>query len=118
MKTFNDLLSLSATDLASTVTTEAIQVANMHLTSFQIKVSAATGLSGTFNIQASLDEVQKPTDVVNWVNVATETLTTLGAANVYIKSQADNCYNFMRVSWTNSAGTGTLSEIRMMGKGY
>ena len=118
MKIFNDLLTLSATDLSSTITTSAVQVWQTQFTAFQIKVSAATGLSGTFNIQASLDEVQHPSDIVNWVTVDSQSVSSLGAAIVYMKSQTDNAYNYMRVTWTPSAGSGTLAEVRIMGKSY
>lgn len=118
MKVLNDLLDLSATDLSSSITSQVIQVWQSQFTAFQIKVSAASSLSGTFDIQASLDEVQHATDIVNWSSVATQSVSSLSAPALYLKTQTDNPYNYMRVVWTPSAGSGTLAEIRMMGKSY
>lgn len=118
MKIFNDSLTLSSTDLSGTVTSEAIGTSQVQFTGFQIKIGAASGLSGTFSIQASLDEVPNPDLVTNWAEVASQAVSTLSAPAVYIKTQTDNAYSFMRVVFTNSAGTGTLSEIRVLGKAY
>jgi len=118
MKIFNDALTLSATDLASTVTTSAVSTGLVQFTGFQMKISAAAGLSGTFSIQASLDEVADGSLVTNWAEVASQAVSSLSAPAVYIKTQTDNAYSFMRVVWNNSAGTGTLGEVRALGKAY
>jgi len=118
MKIFNDSLTLSGTNLASTITSSAVNTNLVQFTGFQIKVSAATGLSGTFSIQASLDEVSDGSLVTNWTEVASQAVSGLSASAVYVKTQTDNAYSFMRVVWTNSAGTGTLAEIRVLGKAY
>ena len=95
--------------IAATVNSSAVPALNLFSCSVQI---AATGAAaGTLVLQASNDEtsVGYATVPTNWSNIPSATVTVSGAG-AYLIPKLDVCYQFLRVSYTNT-GTGTISVV-------
>jgi hypothetical protein len=117
MRIANDLLTLTDTDLSADLTASGIDCSTCWHAGFQIKIASASSLNGTFNIQATLDEVKEEFQVTNWITIDTQAVSSLSAAAIYLKTYENIPYTFMRVTWIASSGTGTLTEIRATAKG-
>jgi hypothetical protein len=76
-------------------------VGGIHSVGISNVVSDASSLNGTLKLQGSVDGT-------NWADVAsqTATITTNGTTIFMI---ANNPYQFIRLVWTRTAGTGTLN---------
>lgn len=78
-------------------------------TAFQIQCSVqavATGtLAGNLKLQFSNDSV----DPTNWSDITNATVSITGTPGVFSIQKTELCYNFVRVVFTKSGGTGTIT---------
>lgn len=99
---------------AATVNGQAIISQNIFAASASIVCTGAA--AGTLQFQACNDDTQGPsnTSPTNWVNISGESVVVAGAGT-YLIPKFDVCYEFIRVTYTNT-GTGTISaNIKMLG---
>lgn len=75
-------------------------------------VFTGTGLNGTFKLQASNDNL-------NWSDIAntSQAVTALTGTSSALWNIDAAYYNYVRISWTNSSGTGTVTVSKMSVKG-
>jgi hypothetical protein len=71
--------------------------------------------NGTLKIQASCDDVQKSSDVTNWIDVSGATATITAAGSVIIQVPYA-FYKWFKVVFVRTSGTGSLT-ITYNGKG-
>jgi hypothetical protein len=92
---------------AATVNSAAILAVNLFYCSAQISVTGAG--AGTLVIQASDDDLtNEPTlSPTNWSNIPSATVSVTGAGT-YLIPTTTLCYQYVRVSYTNT-GTGTIA---------
>lgn len=96
---------------AATVTTAAINAANLFQVSAQITATGA-GAAGTLKIQVSndyTDDTNPNFAPTNWSDLSGATVTVSGAGVLLIPKQ-EICYQYIRLVYTNS-GTGTISVM-------
>ena len=68
-------------------------------------IATATGtIAGSVKLQASNDNV----DPTNWCDIASATVS-VSVSNPVMIAKTDLCYNFIRVVFTKSGGTGTVT---------
>jgi len=74
-------------------------------------VFTGTALNGSFKLQASNDLIA-PT---NWTDVASsaQAVTALTGSSSLLWNLDATYYNYVRLSWTNSSGTGSVSSCRV-----
>jgi len=117
-------------DLSQAQTSSAFAVDQGFAAAIQIGYTA-TNLSGTFKLQASLDEgnpnaaseAARASLVANWTDIATGGATIPSATingvsgNSTVLLRLDTLpYTFIRVVWTPTAGTGTATSIQAVEK--
>jgi len=87
--------------LASTQTGPSIEVKGSDLYSIEAVVTAASSLNGTLKIQVSVSGN-------NWSDLTGSTLTlTTDGTSIYSISEV--AYNYVRLVWTRTGGSGTLN---------
>ena len=102
----------------TTISSSAMFVGDTSLYSIQ---AVWTGTpAGTMKLQASNDPTPAigtiPYTVSNWSDITYSFLTLTGSAGNYLWS-VDNCaYKFVRITYTNTSGSGSLAAI-MVRKG-
>lgn len=80
---------------------------------FSAQVSfTGAALNGSFKLQASNDNS-------NWVDVSSssQAVTALTGSSSVLWNIDAAYYNYVRIAWTNSSGTGTISSCKMVVKG-
>lgn len=104
-------LAFSATSVSSTnvYTSAAIDASSVFAASVQV-VSAGSNPNGTVTLQYSNDIVNAGVAQTNWSTVgsATVALTNNG---VYKIDKQDISAMFLRLSYTNASGSGTLTAV-------
>jgi diaminopimelate epimerase len=96
---------ISAANAASTVTSAPLDLGDQKNLSIHVKFSSAT-LVGTLKLQASNDNT-------DWVDI-TGSSQSVAAGESHIWNIVDATYRNLRVVWTNSAGTGTLTAAAVI----
>lgn len=123
MKIKNDSLTFDSTNVADAVcTSQAFSLA--HIANFAVQVVTSGTHAGTLKIQVSCDagnpnastEAQQSVNVTNWSDLpnATAAVTNSGA---YLINVVDAGYNFARVVYTKTSGTGSITSCRVNTKG-
>lgn len=119
MRILNDTLIADTQSISSNFASEAITLA--HMTQFAVHLEyTGTGLNGTLKLEASNDsEDSLPTSVSHWVDIPSSSVsvTALTGSAEQLWNIADCGYAWVRLSWTNSSGTGTLTYARICAKG-
>lgn len=91
---------ISAANAGSNFTSVPIRLGDLVTFSVQVTFSSGT-LNGTLKLQGSNDNS-------NWSDVAgSSQAVTSGASHLWTINNAG--YDYVRVDWVNSSGTGTLS---------
>ena len=105
------------TNMAVSQNSYGVNVQNQFLYGFQLFWTGSS-MNGTFKLQGSLQIPTTPagsilwSDVVGSAEVITSGLTTYGNAN-YLWSYGPDAYGalqLVRIVWTPSSGTGTLTN--------
>lgn len=128
MRVANGALDWSATGTSSFSSSGDVSVANQysnpislrHLSSYSVQVVTTGSPSGTFKLQASNDDpdhtgVKYPTSSMNWTDIDGSSFTVTASGSLVWNAQASG-YLWVRVVWTKTSGTGTISG-RFNGKG-
>jgi len=107
MRVFNDTITIG-TDLASNQTSDAYSVE--HIANFAVQFALTGSPSGTIKVQASLD-------AESWSDVPSAS-TSVAASGVFFINVVDAGYNYMRVVYERTTGTGTITKALINGKGF
>jgi hypothetical protein len=92
----------SAKSLASSFDGASFNVGGFHSVAISNVVTSASSLNGTLKLQASVDGAA-------WGDVASAS-ATITADGTTIFTIANNPYQFIRLVWTRTAGSGTLNS--------
>lgn len=118
-----DLLSLSGpVDLTSSANLRAVWLG--HIVNYSIQLVFTGTPGGNFKLQCSNDPGRidseaisnQASDVSNWTDVADSALVVSAAGNVVWDVQNVG-YNWVRVVWTATSGSGSLTSARCYVKG-
>lgn len=89
---------------AVAVSTNSSEIKSDFVVACSAIVNATGTITGTVKLQASNDNV----DPTSWADIASATVAVSTASPVMI-AKTDLCYNFVRVVFTKSGGTGTVT---------
>lgn len=112
--------------MSSTTTTASLPIDVIDLEGYSIQATfgtlAAAGVTGSFKLQASCDRADQRSAanvvVSNWTDVSgsTQAVMTSGSSNSVMWNVSGVYYPWLRLVYTNTAGSGSLSA-RFSGKG-
>lgn len=121
-----DLLSVDETsltpDMTSSFNLKAIWLG--HISDYSIQLVFTGSPQGNFKLQASNDlgdpaaagDENKYINVTNWTDIA-DSAQTISAAGDHMWTVEHSGYNWVRVVWTQTGGSGTLTSARCYVKG-
>lgn len=121
MRIGNDVLNIDS-DLSTNQVSEPVWLGHIANYSIQIFFSGTPG--GNFKLQMSNDfgNVQAPVEadrdfkIDNWTDIADSALTVSAAGDV-AWNYRDAGYRWVRVVWTQTSGSGTITSVRFNVKG-
>lgn len=95
-----------------------------HIVDYSIQLVFTGSPGGNFKLQASNDpgqpnaasEAQQVVGVTNWTDVL-DSAQTISAAGNHVWTVENAGYTWVRVVWTATSGSGTLTSARANGKG-
>ncbi len=117
-----NLLDSVGTGLGADWTSEVLYLG--HVSQYSIQLVFTGTPSGTFKLQCSNDaghpnaqsKVEQSADVINWTDIAGSSQVISAAGD--LTYNAENVgYNWVKVVWTRTASTGTLTSVRANVKG-
>ncbi len=111
-------------NLAASFNLKPIWLGHVAIAAIQVMFSGAAP-TGSFKLQASCDagnhrasgEANQYATVTNWTDVA-NSATAVSASGSVLWNIADPGYQWVRVVWTFTSGTGTVSSARCTQKGF
>jgi len=104
-------LILDGTDLSTDIASNAINVARCIAYSIQIVFTGSP--TGEFKLQGSLDDDGDPT---NWTDITGSEESVTAAGDLLWNAQGVG-YKYVRLVYTSTSGTGTMTVYRSMCKG-
>lgn len=122
MRIFNDAVTFSSSSLSTSLDSQAIYLG--HIVDYAIQIVFTGSPQGNFKLQVSNDfgsidsatkQIQS-TGVVNWTDVADSAFTVSAAGNVFWDVQNAG-HRWVRVVWTQTGGSGTITSAKVNGKG-
>jgi hypothetical protein len=117
MRINNNDLVLSSTDMSANLQSNPIWLG--HIEHFSIQLVFTGTPNGSFKLQASLDDggidVSSPS-VTNWTDVANSS-QAITAAGDHLYTVQNASYKWVRLVWTFSSGSGTITSSRFNVKG-
>ncbi len=105
----NNFAIFSSDDMSGVLTSEPIPLFNIY--GFSVQLIYTGSPDGEMKLQASDDdsfENQANTDPSNWTDLS-GTVIAIAAAGSYIYNYSLVPFNWVRVVWTPSSGSGSLS---------
>lgn len=122
MRIGNDSIDFDTTDLAqATATSSPIWVG--HVSQYAIQIVATGVPVGVFKLQVSCDlgprdsnAAQTGQGLTNWSDL-TDATAAVSAAGISFLNIADAGYDWVRVVYTKTSGTGAISSARFNTKG-
>jgi hypothetical protein len=122
MRIKNEEIDFASMDLAASITSNPISVE--HIVNYAIQLVFTGSPVGTFKLQASLDEGRPSSSsessrsfkITNWTDIANSS-QAISAAGDIMYNVENAGYNWVRVVYTRSSGTGTLTVARANVKG-
>jgi hypothetical protein len=122
MRIFNEDLTFDSTNLASSVTSEPIFLG--HIPDYSIQIFFTGTHGGNFKLQVSNDkgnpqaalEVNVDYEITHWTDVADSAFTVAAAGDVFWDVQNSGA-RWVRVVWTQTSGSGTITSAKANGKG-
>lgn len=105
MRILNKLL-VDATSLSASFNSEAQELD--HIYGFSVHAVFTGTPSGTFRLQCSNDDVQLPSQVVNWTNI-TDSDQIVSAAGDIMYNYREANYKWVRLVYIRVGGTGSVS---------
>lgn len=122
MRIANEAITLSSTDMSGSITGTAIYLG--HICNYSIQLVFTGSPSGTFKLQCSNDAGNPngavppslSSGVTNWTDIAGSSQVISAAGD--ITYQVENAgYAWVRVVYTFTSGTGTITSARVNVKG-
>lgn len=119
MRVLNEVI-LTAGDASGNLTSDHGLLA--HVIGYSIQIVVTGSATGTVKLQGSSDPVPdsqfnvKSFPVQNWTDIANSDQNITGAGSVMYNVD-DSFYNWVRVVYTSTSGTGTMT-IRFNSKGF
>lgn len=122
MRIGNDTLNLDGTSMAVDITSEPIYLG--HIAQYNIQLVFTGTPDGSFKLQVSNDqgrpsaakEEDRDFKIVNWTDM-TSSVQAITEAGNHSYEVADAGHLWVRLVWTASASTGTLTSARFNVKG-
>ncbi len=123
MKIKNDSITFDTTDLSQTACTS--QGFNLsHIANFAFQAVTTGAPVGVFKVQVSCDagqpsaasEAQQVATVTNWSDLPNATVA-VSASGTHLINVVDAGYNWARIVYTKTSGTGAISSARCNFKG-
>lgn len=114
MRVSNETLQTTATSLGASANLRAVWLG--HISSFAIQLVFTGTPEGNFKLQASCDDLPPTGTPTNWTDIADSTITVAAAGNAMWNVENAG-YTFVRVVWTRTGSTGSLTVARVMCKG-
>lgn len=112
MRTYNEPI-LNGADASSNKNSVAVDCQNMSFAGVVVKMTGTA--AGSVKIQVSNDEPTTSAGPSNWVDVSGATVS-VSAAGTFIIPKLDICYQWIRLVYTFSSGTGTVTaSLHMIG---
>lgn len=113
-----DLLNGTTPDLSGNWSSEAIPLESIEDFSIQLIFTGAP--VGSFKLQGSNDPGQAlantralmSSKIVNWTDIGDST-QAIAASGDHLYTVRDAAYNWVRVVWTFSSGTGSITSARV-----
>lgn len=102
-------LTLPSTDFSASRTSSSENISQVAALAVQVEIGTAAGLSGTLKLQATNVDGSAWTDITG----ANVTYTTVSTTQNWLYNIDAPGYHFIRLIWTQSAGTGTCSIANM-----
>ena len=122
-----DLLEINdvRTELDMTTSFDLKPIWLGHIANYSIQLIFTGTPGGNFKLQASCDtgkpnaqsETEKYLNVVNWTDVTDSAFTISAAGNVMWDVQ-NTGYEWVKVVWTQTSGSGLLTSARCKVKGF
>lgn len=118
MRTKNEDLELSGTDMTSNIDSKALWLG--HIVNYSIQVVYTGSPNGTLSIEASNDEGSNTNDtsnaqITNWTQVDAQAVSAAGSHMFQFENVG---YKWVRLVWTNSSsGASTITSARYNIKG-
>lgn len=122
MRTGNDDLNLSGTSMAVSITSDPIWLG--HIINYNIQVAFTGSPNGSFKLQVSNDagrpeaahEEDRNFGITHWTDMADSNQAIVAAGDHSYEVQAAG-HRWVRLVWTPTSGTGTITSIRFSVKG-
>lgn len=118
-------LTMSASAMTSTNTLTSTSTPLDQAVGCAIQVVWTGTPNGTFKLQASDDKPSRqtqtssggPDTITNWTDITDSSYTIAGTAGDYMWNITDVMYRNIRLVYTNTSGTGTLTVAQIVVKG-
>lgn len=110
----NNKLLMNAVSLGASVNSSAYRIENFTHVALQAVITGASSLNGAFKLQGSCDnpDASAPT---NWSDITSSSATVTADGDV-LWNIVDPSYNWIRVVYTRTGGSATVS-VRVNAKG-
>jgi hypothetical protein len=95
--------------MSADLTTAAIDVRSFPFAAIQAVWTGSP--TGTLSIDGSIDNVQNPSQVTNWFPTGTSVTSPTGSADSTLINLQGVGFAWLRLSYTYSSGTGSLSVL-------
>jgi hypothetical protein len=122
MRIANDELNLSGTNMAVSIESEPIWLG--HIANYNIQLVFTGNPSGNFKLQISNDagnpnapkEADRNFKIENWTDMA-DSGQTISAAGNHSYEVQNAGHRWVRLVWTATSGSGTITSARFNAKG-
>lgn len=123
MRIANDSIDFDDTDMTATRTSEAMWIG--HVLNYAIQTAYTGSPVGDFKLQASLDkgddsaatEALRGAGITTWTDIPSSTQAAGGSAGSVIWNTDNAGYMWVRIVYTFTSGTGTITSARLNTKG-
>lgn len=117
-----DILTTATQSLDSSFNSRPIWLG--HIAQYAIQLVFTGTPQGNFKLQASCDKGSinsqakdsQDNGIVNWTDID-DSAQTISAAGTHMWNAENVGYQWVRVVWTQTGSTGTLTSAKFMGKG-
>jgi hypothetical protein len=94
---------------AVTASTNSAAIVATNVLYVSVQAVATSTIAGTVKIQFSNDIVNEQIGPTNWIDIPSATVSLTGTAGAFGIAKIDSCYKWLRIVFTKSGGTGTVS---------
>lgn len=115
---YQNVVALNAIDASTVGAQNSSQIDARLLFNMSVQVIAAGAPVGVVKVQVSNDEgssIPQPFSPTNWVDLPSATIAVATAGQLLIP-KFDLCYNYVRIVYTKTSGTGSITaEVKSLG---